>query len=347
MTPPAIVIVAPSGFTRPNCVADAFWTAGAASERMKVGATPLTAVSLAVAVGFAGTLATAAAAAAAAACTMAVVAIFVELSAVAGVVVVGAPGNGTLLGIEITPFGAISVVPSGFTRPNCVADAFWTAGAASERMKVGATPLTAVSLAVAVGFAGVPIRSLLPRWSCQRRWNSGDGRPALSTIGVRQSSGPRSLGVATGGLVVIVVVVVQRRVGAVDTEHSARVRDLEDAARGGEGAQRVPHQLLVEGALRHRDGECRAERVPVVVAEGQVHVGAGVTQDAGRGRQPEVRHADFVLRARGDAARDDVHHRAEIVVIRVGRGHFVEHGIEQIAPDYALLPHRSEEHTSE
>jgi hypothetical protein len=41
------------------------------------------------------------------------------------------------------------------TTPKAEDDAFWTAGAASERMKVAAEPFTAVSLAVAVGFAPV------------------------------------------------------------------------------------------------------------------------------------------------------------------------------------------------
>ena len=53
----------------------------------------------------------------------------------------------------ITPADAVIVVPSTLTNPNWLALPSWIAGAASDRMNVVATPLTAVLLAVALGFA--------------------------------------------------------------------------------------------------------------------------------------------------------------------------------------------------
>ena len=58
-----------------------------------------------------------------------------------------------LLTVEITPPEAVIVVLSTFARPKRDALVFWIAGAASDRIKVVATPLTAVSLPVAVGLA--------------------------------------------------------------------------------------------------------------------------------------------------------------------------------------------------
>jgi hypothetical protein len=53
----------------------------------------------------------------------------------------------------ITPPAAVIEVPSTSQMPNCEAEHFCTAGAASDRMKVAAVPLTAVGPAVAVGLA--------------------------------------------------------------------------------------------------------------------------------------------------------------------------------------------------
>jgi hypothetical protein len=54
---------------------------------------------------------------------------------------------------EITPAEEVIVVPSTSTIPNWLLEAFWIAGAASERIKVAAEPLIAVGPAVAVGLA--------------------------------------------------------------------------------------------------------------------------------------------------------------------------------------------------
>ena len=57
--------------------------------------------------------------------------------------------------VLMTPLDSVIVVPSTWTMPFWEEEPCCTAGAPSERMKVVATPLTAVGPAVAVGFAPV------------------------------------------------------------------------------------------------------------------------------------------------------------------------------------------------
>jgi len=110
ITPSLMVIVVPSGLTRPYCAVVASCIAGAASERIKVSALPLIAVGPAVAVGFAPDTPP-------------------ELLITPSLIVIVVPSGLTrpkilvvATGTEINPEVTWIVVPSGFSKPGWVVD---------------------------------------------------------------------------------------------------------------------------------------------------------------------------------------------------------------------------------